>query len=291
MLDHLTLETGTRLDYFVEGDGDALLIYHHGTPAAGPVPLEISVPAAAHGMVVAGLVRPGYGGSTRQPGRSVADVAPLAAALADHLGHERFVTVGWSSGGPHAIACAALLPDRCMGAMSLAGNAPFDAADLDPTAGMDEMGIAEFSAAVEDPAALEAIISQAAAEQRVVTSAKLLEMAPGLLPPRDQAHLTAEIAEIIAAQLRWSLSQGIWGWFDDDIAVTRPWGFDLGSVRRPVLLWQGTADGMVPISHGQWLAEHIPGTVATIVEGEGHLSIAGVACDPGLAELKRALIA
>ena len=67
MHDHLTLETGARLDFFVEGTGDALLIYHHGTPAAGSIPLEVSVPAAAHGMVVAGIARPGYGGSTREP--------------------------------------------------------------------------------------------------------------------------------------------------------------------------------------------------------------------------------
>ena len=291
MFDHITLETGARLDFFVEGDGDALLIYHHGTPAAGAIPQEISVPAAAHGMVVAGVVGPGDGGSTREPGRSVADIVPLTAALADHLGHERFVTVGWSNGGPHAIACAALLPDRCMGAMSLAGIAPFDADGLDPLAGMDDIGIAEFSAAAEDPEALEALISQAAAEQRVVTSAQLLELATTLLPPADQAHVTAEIAEALAAQIRWALADGFWGWFDDDIAVTRPWGFDLHSVRRPVLLWQGTSDGIVPIAHGQWLAEHIPGAVTRLVDGEGHLSIAGVACDPGFAELKRALIA
>ena len=291
MFDHITLETGARLDFFVEGDGDALLIYHHGTPAAGAIPQEISVPAAAHGMVVAGVVGPRAGGSTREPGRSVADIVPLTAALADHLGHERFVTVGWSNGGPHAIACAALLPDRCMGAMSLAGIAPFDADGLDPLAGMDDIGIAEFSAAAEDPEALEALISQAAAEQRVVTSAQLLELATTLLPPADQAHVTAEIAEALAAQIRWALADGFWGWFDDDIAVTRPWGFDLHSVRRPVLLWQGTSDGIVPIAHGQWLAEHIPGAVTRLVDGEGHLSIAGVACDPGFAELKRALIA
>jgi pimeloyl-ACP methyl ester carboxylesterase len=290
MLDHLTLDTGARLDFSVEGDGDALLIYHHGTPAAGPIPREIAVPAAALGMVVAGVVRPGYGGSTRRPGRSVADVVPLAAALADHLGHERFVTIGWSSGGPHAIACAALLPDRCMAAMTLASNAPFDADGLDPLAGMDDIGISEFTAAADDPEALEALISQAAAEQRVVTSAQLLEMGLTLLPPADQAHLTEEIAEVIAEQLRWSVAGGIWGWFDDDIAVTRPWGFDLLSVRVPVLLWQGNADGMVPIAHGQWLAEHIPGAVMHLMEGEGHLSIGGVAGEPGLSELKRSLI-
>ena len=131
MTEHLNLASGARLDYLVEGDGDALLVYHHGTPAAGPIPHDLITAAATHGFTLVELVRPGYGESTRQPGRSVADVVPLVEALADHLGHERFVTMGWSGGGPHAIATAALLPQRCAAALSLASVAPYGEGDLD----------------------------------------------------------------------------------------------------------------------------------------------------------------
>lgn len=289
MTDHLVLASGARLDYIVEGDGDALLVYHHGTPAAGPIPSEMRAAAEAHGLVIAELVRPGYGESTRQPGRSVADVAPLASALADHLGHERFVTVGWSGGGPHAIATAALLPQRCMAAMSLAGVAPYDAAGLDFLAGMGEDNIAEFGAALEGPEPLEAFLSDAAGALRDVTGDQVIDAMLSLLPAVDQAHLTGEAAEEMARELRWSLAHGIWGWFDDDLAFTQPWGFDLSAVPRPVQIWQGTDDLMVPASHGQWLAAHVSRSETHIIDGHGHLSLAAQACDQGFAGLRQAL--
>jgi pimeloyl-ACP methyl ester carboxylesterase len=289
MTAHIQLESGTRLDYIVEGDGDALVVYHHGTPAAGPVSREIRDAAAAQGFVIAELVRPGYGESARQPGRSVADVVPLVAALADHLGFERFATMGWSGGGPHAIATAALMPERCAAALCLAGVAPYGEPDLDFIAGMGEDNIAEFGAALEGEVALETFLSEAAAGLRDVTAGEVIEAMRSLLPPVDQAHLTGEEGEEMAAELRWSLAHGIWGWFDDDIAFTRPWGFDLGAITVPMQVWQGTEDLMVPFAHGQWLASRLPSAEAHLVEGEGHLSLGAPACQQGFAELRRQL--
>ena len=289
MTAHIWLESGARLDYIVEGDGDALLVYHHGTPAAGPISQDILGAAASQGFVVAELVRPGYGESTRQPGRSVADVAPLVAAVADRLGFGRFVTMGWSGGGPHAIATAALMPERCAGALCLAGVAPYDQSDLDFLAGMGEDNIVEFGAALEGEAALEAFLSETAAGLREVTADQVIDAMRSLLPPVDQAHLTGKEGEEMAAELRWSLAHGIWGWFDDDIAFTRPWGFDLGAITVPVQVWQGTEDLMVPFTHGQWLAERLSSSDPHLVDGEGHLSLAAQACEQGFAELRRQL--
>jgi pimeloyl-ACP methyl ester carboxylesterase len=289
MTEHLTLPGGTRLDYFVEGEGDALLVYHHGTPAAGPIPRDLIDAATDHGFVIAELVRPGYGQSTRQPGRSVADVVPLVEALADHLGHAQFVTMGWSGGGPHAIATAALLPQRCSGAMSLAGVAPYGEPDLDFLADMGEDNIAEFGAALEGDSSLEAFLSGAAGAMRDVTADQVIDAMRSLLPAVDQAHLTGQEAEEMAAELRWSLAHGIWGWFDDDIAFTRPWGFDLGAITAPVQVWQGTDDLMVPFAHGQWLVQRLSSAEPRLVEGEGHLSLAARACQQGFADLRRLL--
>ena len=289
MTAHIWLESGARLDYIVEGDGDALLVYHHGTPAAGPISQDILGAAAAQGFVVAELVRPGYGESTRQPGRSVADVAPLVAAVADRLGFGRFVTMGWSGGGPHAIATAALMPERCAGALCLAGVAPYGQSDLDFLAGMGEDNIVEFGAALEGEAALEAFLSETAAGLREVTADQVIDAMRSLLPPVDQAHLTGKEGDEMAAELRWSLAHGIWGWFDDDIAFTRPWGFDLGAITVPVQVWQGTEDLMVPFAHGQWLAERLSSSDPHLVDGEGHLSLAAQACEQGFAELRRQL--
>lgn len=289
MTEHLTLPGGTRLDYFVEGEGDALLVYHHGTPAAGPIPRDLIDAATDHGFVIAELVRPGYGQSTRQSGRSVADVVPLVEALADHLGHAQFVTMGWSGGGPHAIATAALLPQRCAGAMSLAGVAPYGEPDLDFLAGMGEDNIAEFGAALEGDSSLEAFLSGAAGAMRDVTADQVIDAMRSLLPAVDQAHLNGQEAEEMAAELRWSLAHGIWGWFDDDIAFTQPWGFDLGAITAPVQVWQGTDDLMVPFAHGQWLVQRLSSAEPRLVEGEGHLSLAARACQQGFADLRRLL--
>ena len=90
----------------------------------------------------------------------------------------------------------------------------------------------------------------------------------------DVAALTGDFAAYVAASFRQALANGIWGWLDDDLAFTRPWGFDLASINVPVVVWQGGQDRMVPFAHGQWLAAHLPSARAMLLPAEGHLSIA-----------------
>jgi pimeloyl-ACP methyl ester carboxylesterase len=78
----------------------------------------------------------------------------------------------------------------------------------------------------------------------------------------------------VAASFRQAVANGIWGWFDDDVAFTRPWRFDLAGIEVPVAIWQGGQDRMVPFAHGQWLAAHLPSAQARLLPEEGHLSIA-----------------
>jgi len=265
--------------------GAEVLVYHHGTPAAGPETGPLLDAARDAGFQLVQLVRPGYGPSTRQVGRRVADVVPLVQALLNDLEVDRFATIGWSGGGPHAIATAALMPDRCVGALSLAGVAPFGAEGLVWTEGMGQDNLDEFAASVAGPSALEGFLSQAAEGLATVTGDDVVAQLATLLPEVDRKHLAAGLAEGMAAQIRWSLAQGIWGWFDDDLAFVADWGFDLADLRVPVLVWQGSADLMVPFAHGQWLADRIPTAVPTLAEGEGHLSlVAGL--QPGLAHLR-----
>jgi pimeloyl-ACP methyl ester carboxylesterase len=274
----LTMPDGSALQYLADEDapvGASLLVYHHGTPAAGPLDPELVVPARAAGLQLVELVRPGYGGSTRLPGRTIADAARMSAVLADHLGHERFVTLGWSGGGPHALGTAALLPDRCAGAISLAGIAPYDAEGLDYLAGMGDDNIEEFGAALAGEAELQAFLEGAVAVLAEVGGDEVIEAMGSLLPEVDRAFLTGESAERMAETFRWAVASGIWGWFDDDIAFVRPWGFDLDAITVPVQVWQGSVDLMVPFAHGEWLASHVPGATSRLVQGEGHLSMVG----------------
>jgi pimeloyl-ACP methyl ester carboxylesterase len=270
----LTLADGRTLDVQATGPEDGLvLVLHHGTPGSLVRFGAFEEAAERRGLRLVTYSRPGYGSSTRQPGRSIADVAADLEAVLDHLGAARCVTLGWSGGGPHALACAALLPERVAAAASVAGVAPFGQDDLDFLAGMGEENILEFEAAVAGAQDLTPALQGAAEGLRSAEPAEVIKGMAGLLPPVDQVALEGDNGRDLAAMLAAGLLTGADGWIDDDLAFVAPWDFDLSAVRVPVFVWQGEADLMVPAAHGRWLAAHIPGAVAHLQAGRGHLSI------------------
>ena len=216
--------------------------------------------------------RPGYGSSTPDPGRRVAGAAADVAAVLDKLGAEQFVTAGWSGGGPHALACAALAPQRCKGAASIAGVAPFAADGLDWLAGMAAENVAEFGAALAGEAELTAFLEAGAAELRSITADQVADGLGGLVSDVDKSVITGDFADYMAASFRLAVAAGIEGWREDDLAFAADWGFPPGE-GAPVTVWQGDQDMMVPFAHGQWLAAHIPGARAHLITGAGHLSV------------------
>ena len=280
---------GDRIDYFDSGSGADLLIYHHGTPGAGPLHADLLNPAHASDLRIVELVRPGYGNSTRAPGRSVADVVTLADELASHLGFDRYVTMGWSGGGPHALANIALSPKRCVAAMSLAGVGMFGQPDLDFLKGMGQDNHDEFGAAVAGEPELRTYLETGLTEMQQVTGAQIVEMMGSLLPDEDRESLTGEFGEDMAEIFRWSVHAGVDGWLHDDIAFVMPWGFELDQIESPVTIWQGATDLMVPFNHGKWLAQKIPHANVNLLEGHGHLSIGKPALSEGFAWLKEQL--
>jgi pimeloyl-ACP methyl ester carboxylesterase len=249
------------------------LITHHGTPGVG-VEYEPFVRAAAErGLRHVAYPRPGYADAPRQPGRTVASCAADVERLLDELGAERCYTLGWSGGGPHALACAALLPDRVIKAATIAGVAPFDADGLDFLAGMGEENVEEFAAVEAGEEALRAYLEREAAGLRDVTGEQVVAAFGDLVGEADRAVLTGEYAEYVAGSMRRAVSGGIDGWLDDDLAFRAAWGFDLGAIEVPVTVWQGDDDRMVPFAHGKWLAAHVSGARAELRPGEGHISI------------------
>ena len=282
----LKLADGRSLDVDVSGpEGGTPLVVHHGTPGERSQYPPFAEAAAARGLRYVSASRPGYGGSTRQPGRAVADCAADTAAVLDHLGAGRCYTVGISGGGPHALACAALLPERVLACATIAGAAPFDAEGLDFLAGMGRENREEFGAALAGPAALEAYLEREAPTLARVTGEELATALGDLVSPVDAAALTGDFADFLAERLHRAVAGGIWGWFDDDMALTRPWGFGLDGIGVPVAVWQGGQDRMVPFAHGRWLAAHLPGATAMLLPGEGHLSIAVARFDEVVDEL------
>ena len=269
-------------------DGTPLL-FHHGTPGSVTQLRSLQRAAAERSLRLVTWSRPGYGGSTRQPGRSVVDVVADAASVLDHLGADRCLVAGWSGGGPHALATAARLPDRVAGVLCIAGVAPYAAAGLDFLAGMGEQNVIEFGLAGQGEQALRPGLEEEAVGLRTADAPALVEALSSLLPPVDRAVLTDEYGEDMAANFAEALRDGADGWVDDDLAFVRPWGFGLDELRVPTFLWQGSEDLMVPFSHGQWLAGQLPGVTAHLKQGEGHLSVSVGSLGPMFDELAATL--
>ncbi len=271
---------GRSLDVLVTGPPDGLpLVFHHGTPGGIAVYPPMAAAADARGLRLVLYGRPGYGASTPAPGRLVAGAVADVAAILDSLDAARFVTVGWSGGGPHALACARLLPGRCMAAASLGGPAPYRAAGLNWPAGMAKDNLAEFGAAAEGESELTDLLEKTAPLLRDITGKQLADAMAEVISRADydalDGEVTGELAEYFAMSFRAGLSAGIAGWRDDDLAFVRDWGFSLAAPgdAAPVAIWHGDQDGMVPFSHGEWLAGRIPGARSHLMTGVGHLAM------------------
>jgi pimeloyl-ACP methyl ester carboxylesterase len=268
------LRDGRTLHVYDDGDprGFAVVV-HHGTPGSGLLYQRRIDDAREQGLRLIGYDRAGYGGSTPNPGRVVADAAADISDVLDHLGLDRFASLGGSGGGPHSLALGALLPDRCVGLCAIASPTPWEAEGIDWLAGQGEQNRAEWAAALQGPDVLEPHLEGDAAELLDASAEQIREVLSTLLSPPDKAVMTGELAAFLHEETARALAPGVAGWRDDDLAFTRPWGFELSDIRVPVLLWQGVQDLMVPPDHGRWLAERIPGVEAHISEEDGHLTI------------------
>jgi pimeloyl-ACP methyl ester carboxylesterase len=249
------------------------VVVNHGTPGSRLLWRELIEDAEARGMRLIGYDRPGYGGSDPQPGRTAADAAGDVGAIADALGIEQLAVEGGSGGGPHALACAALLPDRVVAVASLAGVAPYPAEGLDWLDGMGQDNLDEFAATLAGREALERYLGKKVSEMLTAEPKAIAEALLSLLSPPDRAVLTGELAEYFHEATRVGVEEQLDGWIDDDFVFVNPWGYRLEDIRVPVQLWHGAHDRFVPIAHGRWLAERIPGVDAHLTEEDGHLTI------------------
>jgi pimeloyl-ACP methyl ester carboxylesterase len=253
--------------------GGVPVIAHHGTPGSRLLYRRWVEDATERGIRLIAYDRPGYGGSDRRPGRSVADVAADVEAIADALGLDRILTQGRSGGGPHALACAALLGDRVAAAATLASVAPYDAEGLDFLAGMGEDNVEEIGAAIEGAEALGPLLEEFAPRLLEADPDELVEGLKSLLSPPDVAVVDGGLAEELIAVTSEGIRTTRGGWLDDDLAFVKPWGFELDSISVPLQVWQGRQDLMVPLAHGEWLARHLPGADVRLSDDDGHLSI------------------
>ena len=239
-------------------NGRLAVFWHHGSPNIGAPPEPLFAAADRLGIRWVSYDRPGYGGSTPRPGRDVASAAGDASAVADALGIDRFAVMGHSGGGSHALACAALLGERVMGAVVVSGMAPFGAEGLEWFEGFGPGGTAQLRAAAAGRAALEKHLAESDDD-------------PGFTP-EDEAALEGEWSWLIDV-VRPALSGGMEGFIEDDLASVDAWGFDPAEVAAPALFVHGGRDRVVPAAHGEWLARRCPSAELWLRPGDGHISI------------------
>lgn len=227
--------------------------------------------AAKLGLRVITLDRPGIGLSDYRPAHSVLDWADDAATLADHLGLGRFAVLGWSGGGPHALACAYCFPDRLTAVGVVAGFAPFDHPHA--TEGMrDDMR--KFVPVLRRFPWLSRLATSSLPRAYRKDPSKAFEKQFGHgLPAADrQALEDPRIYGNLLAGAVEAVRQGSRGLATDmQLFLARPWGFRPKELKVPVHLWYGDADTLVPLQMGRYLAETIPGSSLEVYPGEGHM--------------------
>jgi pimeloyl-ACP methyl ester carboxylesterase len=270
-----TAPDGRTLCFAEWGDPDGFpVVAIHGTPGGrlNRHPDERTYADAGARWIT--YDRPGYGESSRQAGRSIVDCVDDVRAIVDHLGVDRFAVTGGSGGGPHCLAVAARMPDRVVRARCVVGVAPYGVDDLDFFDGMDPMNITEFGWALEGE---ERLVAETERELREMGERVALDPSKLLgddwdLDESDRAALSRpEMAVVITESTRDLLRGGAWGWVDDDLAFTRPWGFDVSEIRVPVEVRYGAHDVLVPAAHGAWLGQHVPGASVVVEHDQGHM--------------------
>lgn len=267
----------------VQSGGDAEgqpVLVHHGTPGSRYLPDDWLADAASDGVRLLSYDRPGYGDSAPHPGRTVADCASDVRAIADQFGYDRVAVWGWSGGGPHALACAALLPGLVCAVASLGAIAPYGPSDLDYFGGMGQENVDDIKLQLADP--------EAAKRKLVLDRDGVLSMTEdqvggyaaddeqgfaSLVSPEDAAAMGAGLGTWWLRSMQLGLRSGDAGWWDDGVAHFGDWGFALDGIDVPVQLWHGRHDKFVPFQHGEWLAQNIPGVDAHLTDDDGHMTL------------------
>jgi pimeloyl-ACP methyl ester carboxylesterase len=242
-----------------ERTDELVVLWQHGTPNTGAPPEPLFESARSLGIRWIGYDRPSYGGSTPHPDATVATAADDARQIADQLSVGRFTVFGHSGGGPRALACGALIPDRVVAVVSVSSPAPWPAPGLDYFAGMSDGGARELRAAARGRAELQQVLAEN-------------EFDPQSFIPADYAALEGSWSwfnGIVEA----ATANGFDGMVADLVGAMAAWGFDPAAVSAPTLIMHGTADRMVPSSHSEWLAAHCPAAELRLSPGEGHISV------------------
>lgn len=263
---NFTLSDGRNLEYLTNGlKSDSVIILHAGTTqdiAGWQTWLDYFV---SQGIFALSFGRSGYAASTKKPGRITLDVAKDVAELSEHLGIKRFVNLGLSGGGQHAIATG--LDSRSVGVVTVGSLAPFAELGQRFYDGMQQADLDEYADALRD-------INDLVKRFQGWQDGNLADSVAGAeLSERDQLATTKPTWKVVLDSCAFTMQQG-WDWVADDYSsYLQPWGFDPRDVNVPTVIWQAELDKNVPVQHGKWLAEHMPNNHFELRAGESHLGL------------------
>ena len=262
--------SGRRVTFDCRGSSRGFPVFLlHGTPGSRRGPTLRPSVLYRLGVQLISYDRPGYGGSDRDPARTVADAAQDVLAIARALDLKEFSVIGRSGGGPHALACAALLGDQVQRAAVLVSIAPSEATDLNWDEGMCESNVSEYELASRSVAAVTADLTRRAARIAEDPRSLLEDLQRELTAPDLKVINDAAIRQQLKITYAEAVRTGACGWIDDVLAFRKPWGFDVADIKVPVLLWHGADDVCSPVAHTHWLARHIPEEQRDVEISEG----------------------
>jgi pimeloyl-ACP methyl ester carboxylesterase len=247
-------------------------VFQYGTPGTRWLSPQLVGAAGSAGFELLVLDRPGYGTTSRLPGRRVVDVVEDVRMVLDSLVWDRFAVWGGSGGAPHALAIAALLSSRVTACASVVGLAPYDAPGLDWYAGMSAANVEEFQAAAQGERTYRPLVERLAADAMDSIEEGGIQVAEEYgLPESDRRALAARQEEHgYLERMERTYRHGVDGWLDDCIAFTRPWGFELSELTTPTSVWYAPADVLASREHHEYLLSVVPGARRHELSG-GHV--------------------
>ncbi|MCJ7615425.1 MAG: alpha/beta hydrolase [Desulfobacterales bacterium] len=262
----IPLRDGRLLGYAQYGDPSGKPVFHfHGSGGSRMEhPVDESI-LTDLGIRFISTDRPGHGLSDLQPDRKLLDWPDDIAQLADHLGIDTFYVLGWSAGGPYALACAYKLKDRIIAGAIVSGFAPPDRPDSSKGYSLFPR-IFMFSARHLHP--LIKLFRKMGYSQ--ISSGKDIKI-DSLIPHDKKIMEKPENYQLYMADIREGYRQGWQGIALDDIIINNPWGFSLEDIQVHIDIWQGECDQNVPLNQGKYQHEKIPDNRFTVVQDQAHL--------------------
>lgn len=268
---------GRRLTWVEHGDpsGEPIL-YCHGTPGCGAEAVALAKAADDQGARILGVNRPGFAGSSFQPGRTILDWPEEAAAVADEIGARQLPVFGYSGGGPYALACGAQRPDRFPVVGVAAGVGPFEGRVSLARMSPSDRRLTRL--ALHAPPLGRAVLRAARAGAAVAPGVGLRSWR-AKLPQADQRVL--DDVDIPARDAMFfivdAMRHGARGAIHDYRLLSQPWGFDVGSVTVPVRWWHGADDRTVTLEEARAVTSMIEDVTVSFVPETGHLLLAAMA--------------